>query len=172
MDREVAKELFAACEKSLAALNDAEAAIRRITDDEERRDLMRALSNVVVGVLSQIRAPVRQQYPELEPPEVLGPPDTDLSDEEQEAVSKLRPSDVELIDRALLSECATSWRKVARVVGTTMISLDAKIQDVPDGYYAQRVASLVASGKLVSQGNLEHMRFSEVRLAGGQRSAA
>ena len=43
--------------------------------------------------------------------------------------------------------------------------------DVPDGYYAQRVALLVDSGKLESQGNLEYMRFSEVRLAGSQSAA-
>jgi Protein of unknown function len=171
MDRDVAEELFAACERAIAALTDAEHAIRRISDAEERKELMRALSSPIVGVLSQVRAPVVRQFPELEPPEVLGPPDTDLSDEEQEAVSKLKSSQVELIDRALLSECATSWRKVARVVGAAMNSLKAQALGVPDAYYAQRVELLVNSGQLESQGNLEYMRFSEVRLAGGQGAA-
>jgi DNA-binding transcriptional LysR family regulator len=171
MDRDVAEELFAACGKALAALTEAEHAIRRIANDDERKELMRALSSPIVDVISRVRAPVIRQYPELEPPEVLGSPDTDLSDEEQEAVSGLRPSDVELIDRTLLSECAAAWRKVARVVGTTMSALQELPVDVPDSYYAQRIALLVASGKLESQGNLEYMRFSEVRLAGGQSAA-
>ena len=174
MDRNVAKELFAACEMAIASLTEAERAIHRISDDEERKRLLRALSGVIVDVLSQVRAPALRQYPELEPPEVqvTGPPDTELSDEEQEAVSKLTPSEVELIDRALLSECAASWRKVARVVGTILNSLDEQMPQVPVGYYAQRIGLLVASGKLESQGNLKHVRFSEVRLAGGDGSAA
>ena len=36
--------------------------------------------------------------------------------------------------------------------------------NIPDIYYAQRVRRLVAVGELESQGNLEYMRYSEVRL--------
>jgi Protein of unknown function len=172
MDRDVAKELIAACARALAALTEAEQAIHRIPEDEERKRVLRALSGVMADVLSQVRAPAIRQYPELEPPEALGQPDTDLTEREQEAVSNLKSSAVELIDGALLSECAASWRKVARVVGTAMNSLEGQVPEVPDGYYAKRVAFLVASGKLESQGNLEHMRFCEVRLAGGHESAA
>jgi hypothetical protein len=53
---------------------------------------------------------------------------------------------------------------VARIVGMAIGELQIKIPDVPDIYYAQRVQNLVALGKLESQGNLEYMRFSEVRL--------
>jgi hypothetical protein len=42
--------------------------------------------------------------------------------------------------------------------------LSARIPNVPDVYYAQRVCHLVEVGKLESQGNLAFMRFSEVRL--------
>ena len=44
--------------------------------------------------------------------------------------------------------------------------LSARIPDVPDIYYAQRVRHLVEIGKLESQGDLHYMRYSEVRLPG------
>jgi len=166
MNRNVATDLFAACEKTIASLTEAEHAIHRIADEEERRRLLQALSEVITNVLMSVRAPVVRQYPELEPPAVLGQPGTDLSEEEQELVSKLKPADLELIDRTLLSACAPSWRKVARVVGTALNSFQDQLPEIPDGYYAQRIALLVSSGRLESQGNLEHMRFSEVRLPG------
>jgi hypothetical protein len=53
-----------------------------------------------------------------------------------------------------------------------MRQLQDKLPEIPDGYYAQRVALLVNAGNLHSQGNLDYMRFSEVRLPGINRSAA
>jgi len=35
---------------------------------------------------------------------------------------------------------------------------------LPDLYYAQRVKSLVSRGLLIAEGNLDYMRYSEVRL--------
>jgi hypothetical protein len=172
MDRTVAEALYVACEKTIASLTDAEHAIHQISDDEERKRLLRALSEVITDVLMNIRFPVVHQYPELEPPPVLGQPDTELCEEEQEVVSRLRPAEVALIDEALLTECASSWRKVARVVGGALGTLQDQLPGVPDGYYAQRIAVLVSAGNLESQGNLQHMRFSEVRLPGAVRSAA
>jgi hypothetical protein len=172
MNRDVAKDLFIACEKALGSLTDAEHAIHRIEDDQERKRLLNVLSGVIVEILGSLRAPVEREYPELEPPEPLGQPDTDLSEEDRQFVAELGLLDFELMDRTLLSECASSWRKVARVVGTSMRELQDQLPNVPDSYYAQRVALLVAAGNLESQGNLDHMRFSEVRLPGTDRSAA
>jgi hypothetical protein len=84
----------------------------------------------------------------------------------------LQAADLQAIDAALLGDCAVSWRKVARVVGTAMRALQDSQPDIPAGYYAQRVALLVSAGRLESQGNLEYMRFSEVRLPLPARSAA
>jgi Protein of unknown function len=172
MEHDVAADLFAACEKTIASLTEAEHAIHRISDEEERIRLLRVLSGVIADLLMSIRAPVVREYPDLEPPTVLGPPDTNLSEKDQELASRLTPADLELIDGTLLSECAPSWRKVARVIGTAMNTLQHHFPTIPDGYYAQRVALLVNSGSLDSQGNLGHMRFSEIRLPGGVRSAA
>ncbi len=172
MDRETAKDIFAASERALAALTEAEQAIRRISDEAERKVLLGALSDVIADVLTGIRFAALRQYPDLEPAQKLGPPDTDLTVEEKALVSKLSTTELELIDRALLSECVSAWRKVARVVGAAMFSVQVHLPDVPDGFYAQRVAQLVSSGKLESQGNLAYMRFSEVRLSSDPRSAA
>ncbi len=172
MDRDVAKQLYAACEKTLASLNEAEQAIHRMSDEDERRRLLRALSSAIAEVLGGVRAPAVLQYPDLEPPEPLGQPDTLLTEEDEELVSMLGAPDLEVIDTALLAECSSSWRKVARVVGTTMRKLQHEFPDLPDSYYALRVTELVASGRLESQGNLDYMRFSEVRLPLTARSAA
>jgi Protein of unknown function len=172
MDRDAAKDIYAACEKSLAALTEVEQAILRIADEDERKRLLRALSSVIVEVLSGVQAPVVLQHPDLEPPESLGQPDTDLTADEQEVVSSLSASDIELIDSALLADCASSWRKVARVVGTAIGTLRGRFPNIPVGYYALRVAHLVESGSLESEGNLEYMRYSEVRRKESARSAA
>jgi hypothetical protein len=164
MDRETAKDLFEACEAALTSLTAAEHAIRRIPDGGERDDMQRALGGVIADVLTELRAPVVQQFPDIEPQEELGEPDTALTVEELEFMSCLKPTDLELIDQTLLMECAPTWRKVARIVGSTMLSLRGRIPGVPAGYYARRVAQLVQAGQLESQGNLDYMRFSEVRM--------
>jgi Protein of unknown function len=172
MDREAAKDIYAACEKSLASLTELEHAIARVADEDERKRLLRALSAAIVEILGRIRAPAVQQHPDLEPTEPLAEPDTDLSTEDQHLVSLLGPSDHKTIDSALLAECAASWRKVARVVGTVMITLRDRYPNLPDGYYALRVRRLVERGSLESQGNLDYMRYSEVRLPPLAPSAA
>ena len=91
-------------------------------------------------------------------------PDPPLTPEQAIRVSRLKQEDLWEIDRVLLAQSASTWRKVARIVGMTIGVLSERLPDVPDVYYAQRVRRLVAVGELESQGNLEYMRFSEVRL--------
>lgn len=90
--------------------------------------------------------------------------DGELDEEDEAAVAALGPSDVDAIDRALLSLCEERWRKVAYVVGHAMDVHPNRYLDIPDLYYAQRVRALVEAGKLEAVGNLRRMRFSEVRL--------
>ena len=89
----------------------------------------------------------------------------DLNQEQLELVSNLSSSELESIDAALLSNCNNQWRKVARVVGTTMMEDVHRIEGIPDLFYAQRIESLVEKGVLLFQGNLRSLRFSEVKLA-------
>jgi hypothetical protein len=91
-------------------------------------------------------------------------PDPPLTPEQAIQVSRLKQEDLWEIDRVLLAEAAPTWRKVARIVEMTIKELSQRFPRVPDIYYAQRVRRLVAVGELESQGNLEYMRFSEVRL--------
>jgi hypothetical protein len=172
MDRPVAEQVFAACDNVLAELTKIEHMLHAVEDEAERRELMKSLSFVIADVLGTIRAPVVRQFPELVPEEEPGEPDDVLDEAEQAVVSALRPSDLALIDGALMAECATSWRKSARVVMGAMKVLDQTVPDLPVALYAQRIAALVQSRHLQSQGNLRHLRFSEVKLSESTRSAA
>jgi hypothetical protein len=91
-------------------------------------------------------------------------PDPPLDTAQSLRVSKLSQEDLWDIDREILAQSARSFRKVARIVGQVMDKLSARIPEVPDVYYAQRVRHLVEVGKLESQGDLRRMRDGEVRL--------
>ena len=67
------------------------------------------------------------------------------------------------IDAALLAEVTPRWRKVAMVISCAM-QQPSHVLGVPDTFYGQRVAALVNAGRIEAQGNVEYLRFSEVRL--------
>ena len=91
-------------------------------------------------------------------------PDGPLTPEQKAVVEMLSPDDLAKIDEGLLSNCCDRWRKVAMVVGTTMMNDGPyRFENVPDVFYSQRVRALVEKGLLESQGNLDFMRYSEVR---------
>ena len=89
-----------------------------------------------------------------------------MSPEQLAVVASLSSEMVAKIDAALLSHARTRERKVAMIVGLTMEDPSARVPGLPDLYYAQRVKLLVEKGQLLAQGNLDHMRYSEVRLPG------
>ena len=91
-------------------------------------------------------------------------PDRPLTTEEESLVQSLTEGEVHDIDNALLSNACEKWRKVALVVGATMSDLPNRVEGIPDVYYSLRIRELVRNGALQSQGNLSHMRYSEVRL--------
>jgi hypothetical protein len=93
--------------------------------------------------------------------------DADLTPEQEALVAKLSPEAIEEIDQQIISECIEHWRKVARVVGSTIMRFQEQYPELTDGFYSLRVQSLVNDGKLESRGNLKRMRYSEVRLPGG-----
>lgn len=90
--------------------------------------------------------------------------DGTLSGEQKHRVEQLTEDEVSIVDNTILKNSSDQWRKVARVVGESIIANRETIPDVPDIFYAQRLEKLVADGKLQSQGNLDYMRFSEIRL--------
>ena len=97
-------------------------------------------------------------------------PDGELTPDQVKLIEQLTEDEVQAIDSALLSNTCERWRKVARVVGTTMMDLPCRVEGIPDVYYSQRVQKLVNEGLLESQGNLSYMRYSEVRRPGGNET--
>jgi hypothetical protein len=87
-----------------------------------------------------------------------------LSIEENSIVAQLSDDDLQVIDAAILSESSNHWLKVARVVAWTEKALSDRYPGLSCIFYAQRLIHLAKQGRLESQGNLEYMRFSEVRL--------
>jgi hypothetical protein len=90
--------------------------------------------------------------------------DEELSDEQQKRVSLLTAEEIATLDAAILRNCSTQFRKIARVVGSSLGELQEIIPNVPDLFYAQRIRQLIADGKLESQGNITAMRFGEIKL--------
>lgn len=164
MNREDAETLYGIYERSLQLLGEAEPVIFGLPKNDAHKALVDAHKAVVIKILSTLRAPLVTEYPDLDTDSLDGPPDTLLDLSEQELVSQLTTEQIASIDNALLAECAPNWRKVARVVGGALQQVAERIRDVPVGYVAQRVRSLVDAGHIEAQGNLEYMRFSEIRL--------
>jgi hypothetical protein len=98
---------------------------------------------------------MNREIPEPNPP---------LSPEEESAAAKLTPQDLEIIDATVLSCIAARWQKLAMVVVCAKEKLESKYPEFSHTYYAMRVQALNDLGRLESQGNLDYMRFSEVRL--------
>jgi hypothetical protein len=96
-----------------------------------------------------------EEIPQANPP---------LSDEEQRSVARLTADDLQIIDAAILANSARKWRKVARVVLDTENALSARYPGLTYIFYTQRLIYLAEFGSLDSHGNLEWMRFSEVRI--------
>lgn len=85
-------------------------------------------------------------------------------EEYQQRIEALTADELQTLDEALMAGTSKQFRKVARVIGIAMEKTRQQIPRVPDGYFAIRVQKLVKEGRLVSQGNLKRMRFSEIRL--------
>jgi hypothetical protein len=90
--------------------------------------------------------------------------DLPLSPEEAAIYANLSEADLREIDAVILEDCVRYGRKIARVVGRTFMHAKFKDRDIPVSCFAQRVVELVNQGKLLAEGNLNYMRYSEVRL--------
>lgn len=164
--RQGAEALYQAYERALGALSEAEALLWKLPDEPERDRLLHAHSAVTLDMLSKLRAPLILQFPELDTDGPEGLPDTLLEPDEQDTVSRLTAAQTREVDESLLAACAPSWKKVANVVGKVSTHGAKQFADIPCGYFVQRVKALVEAGQLESQGDLDHMRYSEVRLSG------
>ena len=71
-----------------------------------------------------------------------------------------------VVDQALLSHVTKEWRKMAFVIGVTMMQLDPNERDgLNDEYFAKRIILLAEAAIIDSSGDLSQMRQCEVRLS-------
>ncbi len=94
-------------------------------------------------------------------------PDAPLTPQQEAIANSLSEEFVQTIDKTLLSHANVYWRKVAMLVALTMAESETRIAGLPDVFYSKRIRKLVEAGVLESAGDLDYMRFSEVRLSAG-----
>ena len=128
-----------------------------------------AIDNIVAAIGSVFYA--KSFIPDPREVKTIPDPDPPLTPEQQIRVSELEDYEIELIDEMLLAQADVRWRKVARIVGFAMTQENNPIRNISDIYYSHRVRHLVERGKLESQGNLDYMGYSEVRLPESKGSA-
>jgi len=91
--------------------------------------------------------------------------DLSISEKQQETIDALGPEFLGLVDEYFLSESIDENRKVFRLVLSALLNPEFKSYDLPMGFYVLRIKSLVKSGKLISEGNMDYPQYSEVRLS-------
>lgn len=91
-------------------------------------------------------------------------PDGPMTAEQEVVVATLSHEVIAGIDAGILANAKLHARKVGMIVGLTMMEPTLRVRGLPDLFYRDRVKALVEDGKLVAEGNLDYMRFSEVRL--------
>lgn len=119
-----------------------------------------------IGLIREFQAPLFEKYPELKPdPPWPNEEPPGLTEEQKLLVATLTLEELEAIDNELLLYANQRFQKVAMIIALFMARSNLTLPNVPGKFYAQRVKALVDRGALVGQGNLDHMRYSEVRLS-------
>jgi hypothetical protein len=137
---------------------------------EPTETYIRKLGESLVNIF-EIQHEIYRLRPDLQPDflkEETPRPDPELTSEQMTIVEKLSANDIQKIDELLLSCATQNWRKVAMVVALAMSNRTKHLKGIPDLFYSLRIRKLVEGGLLESQGNLECMRFSEVRIPCGK----
>ena len=98
----------------------------------------------------------------------MSDPDRELDgpmDPEDEVRTRLlTEAELRVIDECILSNITDRFHKTARVVALTMRAMNNRF-NLPDVFYSGRIKLLAQSGVIEAAGNLDRMRYSEVRLA-------
>jgi hypothetical protein len=156
-------------EKLNAAMRSLDAAAEEIHSEniESLRSYIGSIGRSI-GAIIQIQGEIYKQRPDLGPVEPDPKPDLDLDESQKVVVAALNSAAIKEIDEILLSYATNNWRKVAMLVGLSMSDAGFVWPNIPDIFLSQRVRKLVEAGHLEAQGNLQLMRFSEVRLPSAQ----
>ncbi|MDP8171249.1 hypothetical protein QJU96_08115 [Pasteurella skyensis] len=86
-----------------------------------------------------------------------------LTKEEKTLFESLSVVQKQNMEFALMRYCTTEWQKVAMIVVKTIESYYPELSEM-SGVFVQQIAELVEKGELLSKGNLNKIRFSEVKL--------
>lgn len=162
MNEAKAHDLRAALEQAGTAVSAAATNIASMPEGAERSRHLRALATMLVGSPEEFRVQAIRQCPDLE--SAVPTPNTQLDAAELEIVSRLAEADLAFIDKTLLASATSSWQKVARLIGTALVTLNSRLPGIPLGFYAQRVAALAQAGMLLARGDLGFIRLGEVRV--------
>lgn len=128
--------------------------------DYSVEELVRAM-----GIVRKFQEPLFTKYPEYKPPPVWADAlDPCFTAAEKAAVAQLSKTEIQHIDDALLSYANCRFQKVAMIVAEFMAQSTLHKADIPDLFYAMRIEALVGKQRLVHQGNLQYMRYCEVKL--------
>jgi len=106
LERETAAALYEIYERALRTLGEAEPLVQGIGDEATRLAFVGAQMDVVVDIVSRLRAPLVIQYRELDSEVHQGPPDTLPESGGQELVDRLSTARMQRIDDALPSSDA------------------------------------------------------------------
>lgn len=68
------------------------------------------------------------------------------------------------IDEIILHFTADKWQKVALVVASVLLDGGEEMKEVNDFEVADRVKVLASEGRIESRGDLDKIRYSEIRL--------
>lgn len=163
MSQSSSHDLRTALELARDSLSAAAADIASMPEGKERSSQLRALATILVGGHEEFMVHAIRLCPDLERTAPI--PDAQLHESELEACSRFKDYDIEVIDRTLVASSTSAWQQATRVIGNSLVTLNKEFPGVPLGFYAQRIAALVQSGRLQARGNIDFMRLCDLKLS-------
>jgi len=82
-----------------------------------------------------------------------------------EIVANLTDSDIETLDGLLMANIDDAWLKTAFVIGGVMLKVPDEYEEVPEGFYVERLEVLKEKGLVAVKGKLDDMKSCEIQLA-------
>jgi hypothetical protein len=145
------------------AMEDAGMAIAGL-GKEERLKFNRLLIEVIADLQQKLLAPIHDQYPDLEPPELDEEVPTVSSELRWDQV-RLEPSVTEAeLDGIIFSFLSSRWKKTAMVVIQTTMHCKKHALPISDEVVAARLQELAETDRIEGIGDLRMWSNSEVRL--------
>lgn len=97
-------------------------------------------------------------------------PDPKMDPASQAFAEALSTDEIALIDQKLLSQAAAQWRKSARIAASCLRELPEALKAIHPDFLSGRLKHWIDEGRLIHQGDLNRMRYCEVRLSSADSS--